>query len=326
MFSPKWSAAIPWLRNILPRYSTRGTIDALKWVFDRKKQDGEPSPSTIPLRDWPKRSGSNVNLLVMAFDNDRERATFFRSNPKSQAKSPAPRVEATLLQAVHASTNAPIPFFDEPAEFSDHRYRGGAMGGYNNPVLAAVIEAFVNCPEHVDDIRVLSIGAGTSMQPAANEAPPPLGKVADDTGLFRTVKKAATAILRDPPDAATFHAYVALRQPLPTTETVVSESNVVRLYPLVRPIWNSAIREWRLPNGLCSAEFEDLIVMPLDVMKLAAFGLIQKICDLWFTDEICNQPIPMGDPHAMRNRAREILRGSRTRKHLAAQEEKLLGS
>src|SRR5262249_30077034 len=150
-------------RNFLPRYSSRGKFEGLKRVFDQKRGNDEPAPSAILLRDWPKYLKRQVNLIVPAFDYDEERTTFFRSNPKSLAKSSTPAAAATLVQAVHASTNAPIRFYDEPAEVSDHRYWDGALGGYNNPVLAAVIEALANRPGEADKIRVLSIGAGTSV-------------------------------------------------------------------------------------------------------------------------------------------------------------------
>lgn len=62
-------------------------------------------------------------------------------------RPPAPAAkDATLVEAVHASTNAPIRYYDEPAEVSGRRYWDGALGGYNNPVLAAVVEALANGP------------------------------------------------------------------------------------------------------------------------------------------------------------------------------------
>jgi uncharacterized protein len=295
MYSPKWVWWIPLLRSVLPRYSTRGKLEALKWVFDRKRQDGEPLPSSIPLSHWPRYLKKDVKLILMAFDYDRERAVFFRSDTGSRAKSSTPPVEATLIQAVHASTNAPIRYFDEPAEVSDHRYWDGALSGYNNPVLAAVIEALANRPAEAADIRVLSIGTGTSVRPSTKEgAAPPLGKAPDGTCPLAAVKKAATVILDDPPDAATFHAHVALRQPVPAGSETFSEGALVRLCPLIRPIWELAESAWKLPGGLCASEFEDLIEMDMDAMSERPLALIRKMGDLWFADSIRNQPIRMG--------------------------------
>ena len=296
MYSLKWVWWIPLLRRFLPRYSTRGKFEALTWIFDRRRQEGEPLPSTIPLSAWPQYLKKDVKLIVTAFDYDRERAAFFRSDPGSRAKSTTPAVEATLVQAVHASTNAPILYFDEPAEFCGHRYWDGALGGYDNPVLAAVVEVLANRPDQADGIRVLSLGTGTSAQPLTTEgAVPPLGRVPDGTWQLSALKKAATVIFDDPPDAATFHAYVALRQAMPSARGTFSKGNVVRLCPLVRPIWDSTRHAWKLPGGLCESDFKELIDMKLDVMTERSLALIRKMGDLWFADAIRNQPIRMGN-------------------------------
>ena len=295
LFSPKWVWWIPLLRCVLPRYSSRGKFEGLKYVFDQNRQPNERSPSTIPLEEWKNYLKSDVNLIVPAFDYDQERATFFRSNTGSLAKSSSAAAKATLVEAVHASTNAPIRFYDKPAEVGGRRYWDGALGGYNNPVLAAVVEALANRPGEADKIRVLSIGTGTSSRPpASDKAPPPLGKVPDSTCLYAAVKKAGTVILDDPPDAATFHAHVALRQAMPKPKET-SAGNVVRLCPLIRPIWIPTSGVWDLPPGLTEGQFEDLIEMPLDAMRESQLTLIWRMCELWIAGEIRNQPIRMGE-------------------------------
>jgi hypothetical protein len=101
-------------------------------------------------------------------------------------------------------------------------------------------------------------------------------------------------IFGDPPDAATFHAHVALRQPLPAAgEAAVG--NLVRLCPLVRPIWHEGHGPWRLPHGLCEADFKGLIELQLDGREQRDVDLIRKMTDLWLADAIPNQPIRMGD-------------------------------
>lgn len=296
MFSPRRVAGIRLPRSVRPRYSSEGKLEALKWIFDRTHQDAGKQPSELPLQEWPKRLKSNVNLIVIAFDYDKERATFFRSNPESRAKSrgPVPDPAPTLIDAVHASTSAPYPFYyDKPAKIGDRRYWDGAMGGYNNPVLAAVVEALANRPGEADAIRVLSLGTGTSARPLiTDKAGPPLGKDPASTSLCGVVRKAATVILGDPPDIATFHAYVALRQPLPPTE---SEGNVVRLCPQVKPIWDPDKEKWELPRGLCEADFKEMVHMELDGMSPRELALTRKMCDLWMADQLPNQPIRMGD-------------------------------
>ena len=298
MFCPRWTAVfkgIAPLRILLPPYSSRGKFEALKRLFDRARQAGEPAPSTIALADWPRILGHDVRLLVTAYDYDREKAAFFRSDTGSRAQSSAPRIDATLAEAVHASTNAPVYYYGDPAEFHGRRYWDGGLAGYNNPVLAAVIEALANAPERRDDLRVLSIGTGQIIQaPIEEGAPPPLGSPRASTSLITALKKAGTAVLADPPGAASFHAYVASGQPVPAGADPVPEANVVRMSPCVRPIFDETTKGWHLPAGLSTGEFEQLLDLPVDAMTSDELGLLSKMGALWVSDAVPNQPIRMG--------------------------------
>lgn len=298
MFSPRWSAifkGVDLLRILFPPYSAKGKFEALKDLFDRMRAGGEAAPSTIPMTEWPRILGHDVRLLVTAYDYDRERAAFFRSDPSSRAKSTAPHVEATLAQAVHASTNAPIYHYAEPAEFCGRRYWDGGLAGYNNPVMAAVVEALANFPGRSDDIRVLSIGTGEMMRaPLEEGAPPPLGASRASTSLATAIRKAATAIIADPPGAASFQAYVASGQPLPIGDEVIPYANVVRMCPQVRPSFDETAGRWQLPPGLDVDEFEALLSFPADAMTRRELDLASKMGALWVRDAIPNQPIRMG--------------------------------
>ena len=298
MFSPQWSAVfkriLP-LRLLFPPYSANGKFKALKDLFDRNGQSGEPLPSQIPLTDWPKWLGFPINLLVTAYDYDLERAAFFRSSNQSPAQSSAPHVNATLAEAVHASTNAPIFYYGEPAEFRGRRYWDGGLAGYGNPVLAAVVEAMANFPGRTDDMRVLSVGTGVVRQASTTDgALPPLGAPPASTCVLAALKKAGTAIVADPPEAASFHAYVALGEPMPTPARTPRDSHMVRLCPFVRPIWDPSTGEWELPKGLTSEEFADLVSLPTDAMTRDELALIEKMGNLWVADAITNQPIRIG--------------------------------
>jgi hypothetical protein len=300
MFSPRWSAVfrrIPPLRVLFPPYSAKGKFAALNDLFDRNRQAGEPAPSTIRLAEWPKYLHSRIELLVTAYDYDRERAAFFRSNDESRAQSSALHVAATLAEAVHASTNAPIYFFDEPAEFRGRRYWDGGLAAYDNPVLAAVVEAMANHPGRTDDMRVLSIGTRHTMLVSTEDgARPPLGAPPASTGLFTALKKAGLAVLADPPGAASFHAYTALGQPMPAKgEESPPDAHIVRMCPLVRPVFDMATGDWKLPEGLSETEFADLVELPSDAMRARDVALIEKMANLWIAGAIPNQPIRMGE-------------------------------
>ena len=176
--------------------------------------------------------------MICAFDYDRRRATFFRSNLKSDAASSAPPVNPTLAEAVNASSTAPVKFFDAPAAIGSLRYWDGGIAGYNNPVLGAVVEAIAGGipPE---DIQVLSIGTASVRRPVVPEGG------ADTSGLMQTrqasnprndLEELASSIIDDPPDAATFIAYVALRQPVPDSNHPAPTSGwIVRMNPMIQP-------------------------------------------------------------------------------------------
>jgi hypothetical protein len=79
------------------------------------------------------------------------------------------------------------------------------------------------------------------------------------TCVAATLKKAGTAVLADPPGAATFHAYVALGQPMPKPGDAMAKSHLVRICPFVRPIYDAATGEWNSPRGLSAEEFRRLV-------------------------------------------------------------------
>jgi hypothetical protein len=299
MFCPRWTAAVPLLRSVLPRYSTEGKARALAGMMDARWSSG-PRPSTILLTDWPRILGASVQLLIPAFDFDQRRVSFFRSNPASPAKSSQPAVNATLLEAVHASSTPPVPYFDRPAAVRGHRYWDGGLGGYDNPVLAGVVEALAQQPGAVDAVRVLSLGASTRARPTASASVrPPIGEPRRSECPVDAVRVAAGVIFDDPPDAASFHAYVALAQPLPLPGQHSDGGNFVRMSPFIHPNWTGS--GWALPRGLSPGEFGTLCSLALDTMKQADIDIIGKMTGLWMdsaAEGLHNQPIRSGIHYA----------------------------
>jgi hypothetical protein len=201
----------------------------------------------------------------------------------------------TLAEAVHASTNAPIFFYAEPAQVRDRRFWDGGVGGYNNPALVAVIEAMANFPGRSADLRVLSLGCGLVLEaPVDAGAPPPLGARREGTSLSTVLRKAASAVMAEPPRAASFHAYVASGQPVPLGDAMVDTANVVRMSPCVHPVYDERGKRWVLPGGLSEADFEALRKVPPDAMRQRELDLVRKMGELWVRDAVPNQPIRMG--------------------------------
>ena len=265
---PKYSAAkkLPALVNALP---TRGT---------------QPLTSvTAGIR----RAGANADLqvVIVAFDYDRNKATYFRS-----ATSAAPdfgtgmAAAVTLAEAIHASTNAPVNYFDGPAQFDGRRYWDGAITGNNNPVMAGVAEAVVRGAA-AGDIVALSLGTGTVALPpaAAGAAPSKLERPVIKQSFKTDLGKLATSVMDDPPDAATFLAHVMTGGATP--------SRIVRMNPMISPVKDGA-GNWA-PPGVTLDEFGELANMDMDAIQQTDVELIKKLAAAWIADQAMNQPIRM---------------------------------
>ncbi len=291
---------LPWYKKlhplqlfgIGPRYSTSDKLNGLESFFTSVRDE--------KIHDIPQlisqNPGTKTHFLFTGFDYDRKRAVFFRSNKDSLSGSFSSHKNVKLLEAIHASSNAPINFFDKPAEINDtpfnRRYWDGAIGAYNNPVLAAVTEALSNKIDP-QDIEVLSIGTGSIFLPLKGAKKyPELVQEIEQATLINDLKKLATSIMDDPPDAASFISYVALRQKLPASlnEIPVNDGSLVRLNPLVQPVKNNG--EWDLPNnGLNIGEFQQLLNIDMDAIKQSEIDLISTFCEKWIVNNVPNQPI-----------------------------------
>lgn len=250
-------------------------------------------------------TGRPFQFLMMSFDYDRRRAVFQRSDAGSAAASNTAPSVPTLAQAVHAATNAPVNYFDAPATFDlwdgdigqarKRRFWDGAIGGYNNPALAALVEVLArpNKPA-LADITLLSIGTANVALPMAKQYPgadPLLIEPHADQSLLHDVGLIATAVLDDPPDAASFIAHVWLGGALPDNNHPIVESGpVVRLNPLVQPLRLSS-GGLALPGGIDAATFQRLRDLPMDAVANDDVALIQSFGEKWLAGQIPNQPV-----------------------------------
>src|SRR5262249_46415840 len=150
-----------------PKYDTRSKLERLKQLM--------PQYGSEKLIEVPEKlravTGTTTHLLIVAFDYDWKRAKFFRSNAESLANASLPTT-ASLAEAIHASSTAPVNYFNAPARLNEsvakgNRFWDGAVTGHNNPVLAAVTEALANGRGRLNhnDIRVLSLGTGAVSLP-----------------------------------------------------------------------------------------------------------------------------------------------------------------
>jgi hypothetical protein len=293
-FQDTWYAPFTRLIGLGPRYRSDKKIEGMRSFLD-------PAVLGRSLTSLPASLGVATQFLITAFDYDRQRAVFFRSNAASLAGSPpATSSNVSLEQAIHASSEAPLNYFDAPAVLEiavgdgteKRRYWDGALTGCDNPVFAAVIEALANRQPR-ERIQALSIGTGSIQLPMEDkDIHPPWARHLPTRGIPYDLKTAVGAILDDPPDVATFHAYVALGQPLPQPKSV--PISVVRMNPLIQPAWDDAAHKWRPRSDMSEREFDALVKTDLDALRQDQIDRISRFCDLWLLDSIWNQPIRAG--------------------------------
>jgi hypothetical protein len=275
-----------------PKYKTAEKLKGLLAALP--KRGGMPLPQAVA--DIPgASSGKPIHLLIIGFDYDRSRSRFFRSAPASGAAwGDGDEAQVQLAEAIHASTNAPVLFFDKPAELPSEpgkRYWDGAICGCNNPALAGVAEAIV-LGQQPESLAVLSIGTGTVCLPPAPAGVP--GTVfyapAESPGILHDAEKLAGAIVDDPPDAASFLAHVLTGGPAGVAAP--ADSRVVRMSPMVSPVRDSS-GQWALPTGLDEKTFGALAGLAMDAVAQDEVLAIQTLAELWLAGNVRNQPIRM---------------------------------
>jgi uncharacterized protein len=293
------------LLDIGPKYDTRKKLTALNKLL--------PNLGSRKLTDIPnliqQSTGHTTHFLIVSFDYDWKLAKYFRSNADSLASSSGP-TEATLAQAIHASSTAPVNYFDAPARLpgnlgSGNRFWDGAVTGLNNPVIAGVTEALANGQGRLThrDLRVLSIGTGAISLPVVarpSRKERGLVNVAEHAGVFHDLEELSGSILDDPPDSASFEAWIMLGNPVPPTpgDTLLASQlrqshepvSLVRMNPMARPR-QSATGEWVPPVGFTQDEFSRLTNVELDARVPQDVRLLVKFAQAWLNDDVPNQPI-----------------------------------
>jgi len=278
-----------------PRYYAASKLEGLRKVM--------PAAGGRAMADLPdslrQRAKKRSHFLLVGFDYDRERAVFFRSNLESRAGSGAAAARVTLAEAVHASTNAPINYFDEPASLPatesgkpPRRFWDGAITGLNNPIVAAVVEAKANGAKTAE-IEVLSIGTGNVFLPLEDgAAASEMMQARASQNLLADIKKISGSILADPPDAATFITHVMLDQHLPARgDPAFGGGSVIRMNPLIQPYCEGDPPPWLCPKGLTSDQFKRLVKLDMDAVEDGEVTLIEEFCTAWIAGGVHNQPV-----------------------------------
>jgi len=297
-FEKSLLASVARIFKIGAKYATKRKHTALKEILPGIAQiDMMNIPAHVAINDVAK-----TQFLIIGYDYYRNRAELFRSDCNSMASTSvierklqnlAPKAATpsdcpvSLVDAIHASSTAPVNYFNEPATFLVNNkpkyYWDGGVTGNNNPVLVAVTEAICNRAQYaIENVQVLSIGTGTVSQlqydeeirvkydelKAKHEAP----------GLIKDIQKMGTSILNDPPDTAAFVAYMILNPDMPAKPV-----DFIRMNPALRPILaeDAAGKYWDLPAGINKDEYVKLNAMDMDAVEDGEVSLIKKLCDNW---------------------------------------------
>ncbi|MFV8750565.1 patatin-like phospholipase family protein [Nannocystaceae bacterium ST9] len=313
LFKPKsfarWRAKI----DVLPRYVTRTKLAMLEEFL--------PVGAATKLADIPAEL-DGTDILLLAFDYDGERSVYLRSEPTSPSQSrlgdfpyQAAR-ELSLTDAIHGSSTPPVRYFDDPATTTSQRTRrlwDGGLGGYNNPVLAGLCELLSDRSVAPQDLQVLSLGTGqvrrlphrsAELLRARNpdvEIPAaaiiPGGDPLAAHVLARTMhdlETLATVILDDPPDAASYVAFLMMGHKPPLAGSELDELRLVRMNPVLTPIRDG--QRWTLPSRFADpGEFAQLAALELDAHAERDIDLISRFARAWIhakqASELPNQGI-----------------------------------
>lgn len=272
-----------------PRYSSK-----------RKKEAFEKLFCTIDKKQMSELPGfigkDSLRLVVCTYDALNNRAKFF----KSYSSDPVDSDSVSLTQAIHGSSNAPVQFFDFPARFKSKNNDiffelwDGALGGFNNPVLAGIIEAFKE-GINLKDIRLVSLGTGNKLM--TMDAKDEFWKL-EQTAIRKrrkklafwhwgpqarffkeTVLNQAKTILYQPPDWANYVAMMFLK----ATTDKKTEENFIRLSPLVHIDPNTAKDTVPL--------LQKLYGMDMDLTKDKDIEILLECFRHWKAGDILNQPI-----------------------------------
>ncbi|APQ19034.1 patatin-like phospholipase family protein [Maribacter hydrothermalis] len=272
-----------------PKYSAKRKKEAFESLF--------PDIDKVQMNELPKIIGKeSLKLVIATYDALNNRAKFF----KSYFNNPNEYDSVKLTQAINGSSNAPVQYFDFPARFkaqgSDIFYElwDGALGGFNNPILAGIIEAY-KLGVDLKILQVVSLGTSNSLMSA--DAKKDFWDWKQVALIFRrnkfafskwkpqfnffkeTVLHQAKTILYQPPDTANYIAMMFLKA---STGKALNEQ-IIRLSPLIHFDANT-------PKEVIPL-VQDLYKLDMDLTKDVEIETLIRCFNEWKAGQLYNQPI-----------------------------------
>ncbi|MEP2281213.1 patatin-like phospholipase family protein [Maribacter sp.] len=272
-----------------PKYSAKRKKEAFESLF--------PEVDKVQMNELPRLIGKeSLKLVVATYDALNNRAKFF----KSFSSNPEGYDSVRLTQAINGSSNAPVQYFDFPARFkaqgSDIFYElwDGALGGFNNPILAGIIEAY-KLGVDLKTIQVVSLGTSNSLMSA--DAKKDFWNWKQIALIFRrkkfafsrwkpqlnffkeTVLHQAKTILYQPPDTANYIAMMFLK----ASTGMLLNDQIIRLSPLIHFDANT-------PNEVIPL-VQELYKLDMDLTKDEEIESLINCFNAWKAGQLYNQPI-----------------------------------
>jgi len=320
-------------KAISSRWEAKKKRPGLKEVLDAATSSTDAMKERFfaePLHQaWPFGAANLPHLLILAYDYSQHRARYFRTNKRSRAGSATAAAKVrtpSLRDAVHASSNAPVVYFDQPAKIKLLQQQAGgdmqrimawdgAMAGYNNPMVAAVTEALANGAVR-QQIKIMSIGTSADLRPIRSDLPPgsvvrasasPLFTKAPEikrlavSQLVQDILFSAKAILSSPPDVASYTAHLMISNQVPGRGGATSgnmDLRIARFNPVLLPNRSGPATApvFSKPDDLSQAKLQRLTELDMDVIAQADVNLIADHVRSWLAGKTRNQAIVATGP------------------------------
>src|SRR5436853_7216009 len=77
---------------------------------------------------------------------------------------------------------------------------------------------------------------------------------------------------------------------MPAGGNVVTDSQLIRMNPLIQPVMKN--NRWEVPDGLTLEEFISLEDMDMAAVDEEPVRLIEKFCDAWINSSAVPNPVP----------------------------------
>lgn len=269
--------------GIAPRWSAAGKLAALQHIL---KDAGSKPFDSISSR-----------VAICAYDLDRNIEAVFRSYT-TPLETGSNVFVPTLAEAVHASSSAPVIYFDGPAIIANQknkndvrRFWDGGLGSYNLPARAGLAEAHAL---GFTEVAVLSIATGTTWRPIGDK--PPLYSPPGNSSVLGAIKCLTQTCVVSPAISALIDTHVC------------PGVSFVHLSPYIRP--DGSPGAWSVPKSLINAlgadAWERLTSFDMDLTHPNDIDLLSRFADAWISGTIPNAPI-LSDPITG-----ELLVGART--------------